>query len=487
MVVDMEKLVNASEPFCFDLDGTVIKTDCLIEALLKILHHQPLLLFKLPFWLVKGRIYFKMQVFSLVKIDYTVLPQNDAVIELLRRRREKGLSNFLITGTPGFVAKPFGEYLEYFDDVIGSSEKINLVGDKKAAFLVEQFGEKGFSYIGNSKIDCSIWDKSLRVIVVDPFPWVLKKVRKRYLDPVLLSKRNSLLRSMILSMRPHQWLKNILVFVPLILSRNTGDINLLLSALAMFLCFSLVSSSLYILNDLLDIEADRRHPENYRRPLAAGNFPISPAVILMPIVLSIGLFFGYVISPDFMMILSLYLILSSSYSFWLKSIALVDILALASLYTIRIFAGAESFSVEISAWLATFSGFIFLSLSLLKRCSELRILQKQGQISNMRRGYCVEDLQMLENLGVASGFISILVFALYLHSPAVTLYYPNPHLLWFICPILYYWISRMWLKAHKGEIPSDPLFFTFKDKVSYYLLFSIAILWVVAGLPDIPI
>jgi 4-hydroxybenzoate polyprenyltransferase len=277
------------------------------------------------------------------------------------------------------------------------------------------------------------------------------------------------------AMRPHQWVKNILIFAPLMLSYQFLDKKLIILSLLAFAAFALTASGLYIINDLLDIESDRAHPTKRNRPFASGRLSKKWGIGQSIIVLAIALGIASLVNPQFLAVLLIYAILSASYSFKLKQVVLLDVSLLAILYTIRIIAGTYAVSLDFSYWLIVFSIFIFTSLAMVKRVSELYNLKLQGKESVEGRGYTVQDHEIMSALGVASGFVSVLVLALYIHDPVIMSRYSQPEWLWIIVPTILYWIGRVWIIAHRGQMNEDPVVFAVHDKVSYLILLFIAI------------
>jgi len=277
------------------------------------------------------------------------------------------------------------------------------------------------------------------------------------------------------AMRPHQWVKNILIFAPLILSFQFLNIKSVTEAVLAFLAFSLTASGLYIINDLLDIEADRAHPTKRNRPFASGrlskNWGIGQSIVVLVLALAIAFF----LNPRFLVVLILYAILSASYSFKFKQVVLLDVSLLAVLYTLRIIAGTFAVSLELSYWLIVFSIFIFTSLAMVKRVSELYNLKIQGKEEVGGRGYTIYDHEIMSAMGAASGFVAVLVLALYIHDPLTVERYNHPEWLWMIVPSILYWIGRVWIIAHRGQMNEDPVVFAVRDKVSYLVLLFIAI------------
>ncbi|HSA59930.1 MAG TPA: UbiA family prenyltransferase [bacterium] len=285
------------------------------------------------------------------------------------------------------------------------------------------------------------------------------------------------MKDLFYTIRPHQWTKNLLVFIPIIMAHRLASRDLLLNAGLAFAAFSLCASASYILNDWRDIERDRSHPKKRHRPLASGAVSVPAASLLAFFLLAGAAGVTLLLPRDFAWVLSVYVFFSAFYSLALKRAVLMDVMVLAFFYALRIFAGAVAIGVEVSSWLLAFSIFIFFSLALLKRYSELAFLSKEeGSLTG--RGYRKGDLDSLAMLGTASGVLSVLVLALYVSSAEVTALYSHPRALWLLCPVMLYWVSRVWLLAHRGEIPDEPIVFALRDRASYVVgLLAGAIVW----------
>lgn len=296
-----------------------------------------------------------------------------------------------------------------------------------------------------------------------------------------LVPRRSLVVLVAKAVRVHQWAKNALIFAPLVFAHRLGETALVLQALLAFAAFTLVASSVYLVNDLLDLESDRRHPDNRRRPFASGELPLTYGYALTPLLLGGGLALAAFQSWAFFAVVAGYYGITLAYSLKLKRVVLADVMILAFLYAWRVFAGAVATGIDLTHWFLACFGFLFFSLALVKRCSELILTAKHGLAENARRGYLVSDLGQLVNIGTASGYIAVLVLALYISSDVGTKSYKHPELLWLVCPLLLYWVSRMWLMAHRGDMTSDPLVFSLKDKVSWGLVIVAAAIWSAAS------
>ncbi len=470
-----------THPLCVDLDGTLIKSDLLIEAILQIIKTNFLLLYLLPFWILQGKATFKAKVFSRTTFDITKLPYNVDFLNFLRSEYNSGRKLILITASPKDIAIRIAEYLGIFSEVHGSTPELNLAGAKKASFLVEKFGKNNFDYAGNAKTDLKVWNVAGQAYPVYASPGVIKKAKTISHVKKCFPREQHIFPLILKAIRPHQWTKNFLVFLPLAAANQLTNLNLLFLSCLAFFSYCMVSSCVYLINDLLDLDSDRTHQDNHKRPFASGELPLITGFILIPIFFGIGLSIAIFVSPKFANFLCQYFFMTCAYSFYFKQTPIVDILILTALYTYRIFAGAAAADIYLSNWFITFFSFVFLSLALIKRCSELIITERTTKQTNPRRGYKFSDLEQLVSFGTASGYISILVLALYINSEQVLLSYKHPAMLWYICPFFLYWISRMWLKAHRGEMTSDPLVFALKDKTSHLIFGIIISVWLLSN------
>jgi len=453
---------------CVDMDGTLLATDVLWESLLVLLRTQPWRLAFLPFWLFKGKAHLKHQIAQYVVLDPESLPYRDDVLDFLRKEKGAGREIVLATASDRTVAEAVAHHLGLFSAVLASDGKVNLAGRQKLKALEMYVEGKQFNYLGNGKADLPLWKAASEVTVAHPSTHLLRQVKKVGTVLRIFSPRTNRLRSLLRALRVSQWVKNTLVFVPLLLAHKvTGGAQALL-ALSAFCSFSFCASSIYIVNDLLDLKSDRQHPKKKFRPFAAGTLPISTGMCLVPLLLgSSFLIAGFLLPPLFTVALGIYVAVTTAYSFYLKRIAVLDILVLAGCYTIRVVAGAVAVTVPVSPWLLAFSMFLFLSLALAKRYSELVLMHAGGEILAKGRGYLVTDKELLQGIGVTSGYLSVLVLALYVNSKEVTALYQHPQALWLLCPFLLYWITRIWLLVYRGAVDEDPLVFTLKDPASY--------------------
>lgn len=465
------------KPLCVDLDGTLIATDSLWESVLLLLRTNFWPSFLLPFWLLKGRAYFKHQIAQHVTLDVATLPYRDNVLAFLQRQKDNGRILILATAAHQKIAKAVAEHLKLFDEVIASDVHTNMKGATKRDTLKQRFGI--YDYIGDSRADLPIWQDAHETFLVASTPALLKQV------PVpperVFSVPKATWLTWLKALRPHQWSKNLLLFLPLVLSHELLIFAKLGHATLAFIAFSLCASSGYILNDLLDLAADRVHPSKKHRPFAAGLIPIRYGFPLFAALVSCSLVISLLWLPlSFTGMLVLYLLLTITYSFYFKQKLIVDVLVLGGLYTHRILAGSVAVTVPSSSWLLAFSMFIFMSLAFLKRYVELLQLTDQKIIKN--RDYEVDDIDMIASMGPTSGYIAVLVFALYASSETVRLLYSSPFILWLICPVLLYWITRVWFLAHRRQMLDDPVQFAITDKRSWFVIAIIIFLMLLAKL-----
>ncbi|GBD07659.1 Decaprenyl-phosphate phosphoribosyltransferase [bacterium HR21] len=450
-------------PLVVDLDGTLLRTDTLWESFLGLLRRRPWRILWMPFWLLQGRAVLKVRLLAEALPDIEYLPLREEVLQWLQAERCRGRRLILATASPASVGQVLAQRLGLFEAVVGSSDTLNARGKAKLALVRQYLGELPFEYLGNSWADFPVWAGAVEAHVVGT-PRFIRRVRRHF--PRGRDFPQPLRWSALLGLlRPYQWVKNLLVFLPMLLAHRVLEGALWGKAIAAFAALSLVASGLYVVNDLLDVEADRHHPRKRFRPLARGDVPLWVGMVMAPLVFGMGFgIAGAVLPPLGVLAVGLYGGLSAAYSLWLKTLPLLDVLALAGLYTVRVLAGGWATQVPLSGWLLTFAIFFFLSLAFLKRYVELRAL---GGAELPRRGYTSQDEALVRTFGIASGYLAVLVFVLYLNSPAVVTLYREPRWLWLSVPLLLYWIAYLWLSAHRGRMPDDPILFVLRDPVSY--------------------
>jgi 4-hydroxybenzoate polyprenyltransferase len=457
-------------PLVVDLDGTLVKTDLLLESLFSLLRQAPLSFFAVPFWLLKGRAHLKREIARRAKLDVTLLPYCTVLLERLRVERGQGRSIVLATASDERLAQQVADHLKLFDSVLASDGSTNLSGERKRERLVSQFGERGFDYAANRSSDIAVWSSAREAIVVNPNPQLLRAVARVASVQSVFEDRRANLAECLNALRPQHWLKNLLVFVPVFAAHRFYEPALMERALLAFAAFCCCASSGYLFNDLLDLSADRHHPKKYLRPFASGRLPLSYALAMGPALVILGFVLAALVSRVLVGVLLLYFALTLIYSLYIKKVALLDVIVLAGLYTLRIMAGAAAVVIWPSEWLLAFSTFLFLSLALVKRYDELVVMRSVDGDHARARSYEISDAELLASKGTASGYMAVLVLALYITSGAAKALYRRPELMWFLCPLLLYWVGRMWLVAHRGKMHDDPLVFALRDRTSRILI-----------------
>ena len=465
-----------------DLDGTLISSDMLHESFWAALgKDRSLVISALGAFLSGGRAALKERLATGVEIDVALLPYKETVLEELRAAKTRGAHVVLATASDRRFAEAIANHLGLFDEVLASDGETNLKGAAKADLLVKKFGQGGFAYIGDSSADLTVWEKSSEAISVDATPTLRGRITApnvRHLEEA--GGEGHWMQAAFRALRPHQWLKNLLVFIPMMLAHNfTG--SAFLAALLAFAAFSLVASSVYVLNDLVDLSADRAHPRKRLRPFASGALPLSTGLWLAPGLLAAGIIVGAIVGSLFLGILLFYYLCTLAYSLGLKRITVIDICMLAGLYTLRVVAGAAATMTVPSVWLLGFSIFFFLALAAVKRQAELVDLVARGDDKAEGRGYLPEDLPLITMMALASGYVSVLVAGLYLTSDSVAILYSFPSALWGICAVLVYWVSRIVMLTHRRRMHDDPIVFAVTDKVSLFCGVMIVGLVVIAA------
>jgi 4-hydroxybenzoate polyprenyltransferase/phosphoserine phosphatase len=471
---------NDNIPLVVDVDGTLINTDLLQEAAIILFKKNPAYIFKAAVWLLKGRAYLKNKIFELVQLQYESLPYNKDVINFIEKEFSAGRKIVLATASPLSAAVEISKVYPVFSEVYGTSGNINLKGKNKLQLLLEKFGQGNFDYIGDSRADVNIFARCRYAYLVNPAMGVEREVKKMPGFKNILSNTKATVKDYIKAIRAYQWIKNLLIFVPLVTSHSLHLFNLVTLSFFAFIAFNLTASAGYLLNDILDINADRKHPRKQFRPLASGKIPVINALLLAIVFLAGGIIIAARLNLIFLTILLLYFGLSFSYSLFFKKAVLYDVFILALLYSIRVFAGGAVIDIILSFWLIAFSTFIFLSLAFVKRYSELMQIEGTPDLQSRGRGYVLQDLNLLQVMGIVSGFLSAVVFSLYINSPEVTELYSKPKILWAISFLFLFWISRIWLFTTRGKMTDDPIIFAIKDVTSYVVFFLTGILIMIA-------
>ena len=462
----MGGVVLVERPLVVDLDGTLIHSDMLHESALRVFRDSPFETLRFPFLLSKGRAFVKQHLASRMEFDPKSLPYNEELLGWLKQQRIEGRRLVLCTASDRSIANLIAEHLGIFDEVIASDGVSNIAGEHKAAALVQRFEHHGYDYAGNSHKDLPVWSHAHKAIVVNGSSELVKKTQDIAMLERVFPKRNVGFSSWRQVLRIHQWIKNLLLFVPLFAAHDLGNGPAWISLMLAFVAFSLCASSVYITNDLLDLESDRLHPRKRNRPFASGLVPAWAGVLVAPLLLIVSLGVAAVVGKQFLSWLVFYFALTCAYSWVLKRLLLIDCLTLALLYTLRIIAGAAVVGHDLSFWLLAFSVFLFLSLAFVKRYAELEVQLLSGKVKIHGRGYHTADAPLIQTMGIVAGYSSVLVLALYLNSDAVLTLYAAPELIWGAVPVMLFWISWMWMQAHRGKMHDDPLVFAVKDRAS---------------------
>jgi 4-hydroxybenzoate polyprenyltransferase/phosphoserine phosphatase len=462
---DIEERDANQVPLCIDLDGTLIQTDLLVEGVIAVLTNRRLI-GKWPRMLATSRAGLKHNVAALAPLDVSLLPYNRPLLSYLREQKVAGRKLVLATAADQCVAHAVADHLDLFDEVIASDGEHNLKGEAKAQALVQRFGLQGFSYVGNESCDMPVWRAAYSAVVVNASRAVSEDVSRNVTVEAHFDGRPSRFRAALTAMRPHQWAKNVLVFIPLIMAHAVTDITAWCDALGAFVAFCATASGIYLVNDLADITADRQHPRKRRRPFASGALPLTLGTCLACALLAVGLGFSTMVGAS--AVIGLYAIASISYSLALKEFPLVDVFMLAGLYTIRVFGGGVATGHWASLWLLAFCGFLFLGLALIKRTEEMAAVARSGgDRVAARRGYFPGDVPILQSFGCASTFASGVVLALFVGSDAASAQYAAPGLLWGIVPLILFWECRLWLSTARGHMHDDPIVYATRDWVSW--------------------
>jgi 4-hydroxybenzoate polyprenyltransferase/phosphoserine phosphatase len=476
--------VLAEPLLCVDLDGTLITSDLLWEGILLLLREDPVAALRLPYWALGGRAKLKTHLANRIAHEAQSLPYNAVVLNYLKSEHKRGRKIVLVTASEQRWAQSVADHLGIFHKVLAIGDSANLKGAKKVDAIRDAFGSIEFDYVGDSRADLPIWSQSRKALVVRPSVGLLQRLGRSGRPMQVLDERPRSSRALIRLLRPHQWAKNLLLLVPVITAHRASEPAALFNFTRAFLAFCCTASTVYIFNDMLDIAADRRHRSKYRRPLASGTVSI-PRAILMALTLALtASLLALSLSPAFGFLLLTYVGLTTAYTMYLKEKLMVDVLCLAGLYTLRISAGGAASSIVISPWLQAFSIFFFLSLAFLKRYTEL--LGKTHDSSFVKlagRGYMPVDISSIQVFGTSSGYLCVLVFCLYISSPDVMKLYHHPTVLWLICPILLYWITRVWFLGQRQQMPDDPVLFALRDRISYLAAVVVVVLLAVASYP----
>jgi 4-hydroxybenzoate polyprenyltransferase len=463
---------TVAEFLCSDLDGTILIGDSFWESLLSLVGAHPWYVFLIPFWFLRGKAALKHEISERARLNVRTLPVREELVEFLRQEKHGGRKLILATGADRKIARAVADHFGFFDVVLASDGVTNLTGEKKKEAILELVRGERFDYIGNSKDDIPAWNAASTAILVGPSPGLLEAVKKTSAVGGVIESSKNYWGSLWRSLRPEHWIKNLLVFVPIVMAHELHDVPRLTRVLIAFVSFSLCASGTYLLNDLFDLEADRIHPKKRLRPLPSGKLPVQVALICAPLLMLAGFLVAAQLPTKLLVgTVVLYTATTTLYSTYVKRIPILDVLLLTALYLMRILGGGIAADVPVSPWLIAFSMFLLLSLAFSKRQAELIDQSNYEGISagSSKRGYREQDTAILQQFGVTSGYLSVLVLALYVNGTDVMKLYRHPQVIWLACPMLLFWISRVWFLASRGKLSEDPVVFAARDPVSYLL------------------
>jgi 4-hydroxybenzoate polyprenyltransferase len=478
---------TGSKPLCVDLDGTLIRTDLLLESVLLLIRQNFFYLFCVPFLMLRGKAWLKRSLARKISFDPLEIAYNEPVVAWVQKQRKLGRYTVLATGSNSLLADKVASHLGCFDEVIASNDTTNLSSEAKCAALVDKFGQNGFDYVGNSHSDLAVWNSCDRAIVVGASRRTLAAAQRTGAVTEVFPRAKVDLKTWLSAARVHQWIKNVLVALPLFASHKFTNAGAVKNVVLLFFAFSACASVTYIINDLLDLPADRKHPIKAKRPFASGDLSITQGFALAFGFAVVSVSLAACLPLSSRLVVALYFVLTLSYSIWLKQRLILDVLVLASLYTVRIVAGGVATHIKLSDWLISFSLFLFLSLAICKRSSELMNLLKANKTHTAGRSYKTGDLEPLNICGICSGMLACLLILFYASSQQAQLLYATPRLLYFLCPLLFYWISRLWVLTFRGELKEDPILFAVRDRVSYAVCIAMVLIAGVAASVKLPL
>ncbi len=462
-----------SRVLIIDLDGTLARCDTLWECCLIALRTSPLRVSLMSLvWLAKGRDVLKHRLAEIACLPVDKLPYRRDVVDFAQEQAARGRKVCLFTAADQSIASAVAGHFGFFSHAQGSRPGRNLKGTEKLAAIREFIGQTAdFDYIGDSSSDLPLWGAAKMKLVAGSRSWPSLDFAQRF------NQTPAKPLAIIKLLRPHQWLKNLLLFLPAVLAHQFTDWTQWRNAGCAFISMCCCASAVYVLNDALDIQSDRAHPRKQYRPLASGHVSIPTGIAACASLLALAFAVGSLTGPAVVGSILLYLALTTVYSLSLKRLVIIDVLLLASLYTLRVIVGGLASSVRLSPWLLSLSMFLFLSLALAKRFVELDGVQRQSVEKLPGRGYRPGDAAAVGAMGIASGFVAVVVFTLYINGSTEALKnYPGRDLLWFVAPLLLYWIMRLWILSFRGDLHDDPVLFAAKDRTSWITAGAVALL-----------
>lgn len=461
-------------PLVVDVDGTLLRTDLLYEAALQFMAHHPFQAPLMLLWLMSGRAYLKTRLAAEGPPPIATMPLRLETVALIHAAQHLHQPVYLASASDERYVRQVADIIGGIDGVFGTTVDRNLAGAAKAACLNNAFGEHRYDYVGDRSVDMAVWrDANIRYMVAhDRRSEAVASTA--FSDLRVIARPRVRLSAYVRTLRPHQWSKNALLFLGGI-AGHSFDLPALTATLVAFACFCAAASSAYIINDLLDLPGDRIHRTKRDRPLPAGDLPILHGIVLALALIAFASVTALMLPPAFIFALGFYVVLTLSYSLYLKRKALVDVITLGGLYTIRVYAGLAAIGSTGSQWLLMFSLFLFLCLAIEKRCSELIRRREEGEERLEGRNYRVSDLAILLPSAAAAGYGAVLIVTLYLSSDEVKALYRHPDRMWLICPLILYWISRVLLLSNRNEMHDDPVVFALTDRISWFVAAALAL------------
>lgn len=476
--------LEAAIPLVLDLDGTLVRTDTLQEQAVALVRHNPFAIFKLIAWVLAGRIILKERLAAAVTLDPELLPVNEELIAFAEQEAAKGRKVVLATAAHAETAKPFLVRFPFISDVFATTGRVNLKGRAKADALKQQFPQ-GFDYAGDSSADLAVWKHARNGITVGASPATVRKARKAT-NIVQEFSRPAALKAFIKCLRPHQWAKNVLVVVPAILSGRIVDPSTILPLVLAFLALSLTASATYVFNDLWDLNDDRQHWSKRKRPFASGTLSLPAGIIGAFVCLAAGIALAFAAGFEVLQWVLLYVVITLTYSFWLKRKVIHDALTLASLFTLRLVVGMVAVAAEPSPWLFVFAMFIFTSLAFAKRHTEIARVIEKGGFWIAGRGYRASDLPLVLAAGISCSIGAVVIMVLYIIEDAhQQTFIQNGNWLWGLPVLVFLITSRIWIVCQRGLLDDDPIVFAVKDRVCmvYSMLTAVCFAFAWFGVP----
>jgi len=457
-------------PLCVDLDGTLVATDLLVECAVALFVRRPWLLVLVPWWLAGGRARLKREIARRSPADLDRLPYREEILDWMRAQARAGRALVLATGADALAATRVAAHAGCFGDVLASDGTHNLTGHRKASRLCERYGAQGFDYAGNHRVDLAVWRHARHALVVGSAALAAAAAREAPVErhwPAPEAGPGPRARAALRALRPHQWIKNLLVFVPMVAAHRIGEPALWLASGMAFASFALVASAVYVMNDLADLANDRRHPGKRRRPFASGALPLAAGLVLAPAALAAGIVPAAFLPSAFAGWLGAYFVASTAYSIGLKKVFGLDVLLLAALYAMRLAAGGAVTGIVLSEWLIAFCACLFVSLALVKREAELHAVARGGGDRAQGRAYRTRHLRAVRTAGALAAVGAVAVLAVYVLRPDVTSLYASPRVLWLWCPVVGLWLAHLWRRTARGHMHDDPIVFALGDPWSH--------------------